>query len=106
VSIGSFAADRCEVGRDVVGGADVVVDHLPTALVHAGPVVDGVREGLLAIDDIGEIGQVLLGARALDRDPDRVTYYNSVGVGVQDAAAVTLLLEAAARSGRGKRVDW
>lgn len=96
LSIGSFAPDRCEVTPAFVGAADiVVVDHLPTALRHAGPVMQAVRAGLRDAATIRELGTVVA-QRAHVRAgaaPDAVVFYNSVGLGVQDAAAVTTLID-------------
>lgn len=50
-----------------------------------------VSSGALDVEEITEIGEVLLGTRQ-GRVADEVTLYRSVGVGVQDAAAVSVVL--------------
>jgi ornithine cyclodeaminase len=109
LSVGSFAPDRREVGDDIVTAARVVVDHRDTALVQAGPIVHALAAGMLEHDRIEEIGAVLTGtvlSGTGSSSPGGVTYYNSVGVGIQDAAIVELLLERAIRSGAGTWVPW
>jgi ornithine cyclodeaminase len=104
LSIGSFAPDRSEVGADVVNEAAVVVDDVPTALEQAGPVRSATAGGTLRVDQITAVGDLLTGRRSVD--PDGLTYYNSVGLGIQDAAVVPLLVAAAARAGVGVRLPW
>ncbi len=104
LSIGSFAPDRCEVGPDMVGQAVVVVDDVATASVQAGPVRAALAGGTLSLDDLAAIGDVLTGRRLLEAD--RLTYYNSVGLGIQDAAVMPLVLAAAHDAGVGTRIPW
>ncbi|MFE9443877.1 ornithine cyclodeaminase family protein [Streptomyces sp. NPDC006602] len=96
VSVGSFEPTRREVDAEVVRrSAAVVVDDPQTAAGHAGPVVDALREGLLTRDDLISLGEVLTGRRTARSGPEDVVYYNSVGLGIQDAAAAWAVVEAA-----------
>lgn len=105
VSIGSFTADRHEVSQELVRRAVmIVVDHLETALEHAGPVVEAVRTGDLVADQVVEIGDVLVGGASRQAAGDGIVYYNSVGVGAQDAAAAETLSRAAVAGGHGRRI--
>ena len=95
VSIGSFAPDRSEVDRALIRRAGaVVVDHVPTALGQAGPIVHAVADGELATDALIGLGDVVANGRAARSDARAIVYYNSVGLGVQDAAAVSAMLSA------------
>ncbi len=104
LSIGSFAPGHREVGRDVISDARVVVDHRATALLQAGPVVEAVDAGALDPDSLVEIGDLLDGRLSIS--PDAFVYYNSVGVGIQDAAIAELILERAHRQGAGTSIPW
>ncbi|KOG42880.1 ornithine cyclodeaminase family protein [Streptomyces resistomycificus] len=99
VSVGSFEPTRREVDAEVVRRARdhgaVVVDDPQTAAGHAGPVVAALREGLLTPDDLVPLGAVLTGRRTARTGPEDVVYYNSVGLGIQDAAAAWAVVEAA-----------
>ncbi|TKG60797.1 ornithine cyclodeaminase family protein [Prauserella endophytica] len=106
LGVGSFAPDRREVGDDLLRRAtSVVVDHAETAVRQAGPIVHALGTGVLREDELINLGDVVLGkasARSADTD---VVFYNSVGVGVQDAAVAWLLLERAEVVAAGTRID-
>ncbi|MGW3976369.1 ornithine cyclodeaminase family protein [Streptomyces mirabilis] len=103
VSVGSFEPTRREVDTDVVRrAAAVVVDDLETAAEHAGPIVDALREGVLARADLIPLGGVLTGRHPARTHPDDIVFYNSVGLGIQDAAAAWAVI-AAARAREARR---
>jgi ornithine cyclodeaminase/alanine dehydrogenase-like protein (mu-crystallin family) len=105
ISIGSIAPDRSEVGLSVVAAAGtVVVDHPPAALEHAGPVIQALAAGLLREADLVGLGDVVTGRHPGRRGPDDLVIYNSLGLGVQDAAAALAIVERAERLGVGGRV--
>jgi ornithine cyclodeaminase/alanine dehydrogenase-like protein (mu-crystallin family) len=105
ISIGSITPDRSEIGLGVLAAAGtVVVDHRPAAIDHAGPVIQALAAGLLAEDDLVELGEVAAGRQPGRRRPDELVFYNSLGLGVQDAAAAWAIVERAARQGVGTRV--
>ncbi|MEV4039984.1 ornithine cyclodeaminase family protein [Streptomyces umbrinus] len=102
VSVGSFEPSRSEVDTDVVRRASaVVVDDPETAAEHAGPVVDALRAGTLTRQDLIPLGEVLTGRREGRTTGRDIVYYNSVGVGVQDAAAAWAVIDAAREQGVG-----
>lgn len=92
LSVGSFEAHRSEVSGGLVRAARVVVDDIPTALEHAGPVVRGIASGDLRESELVSLGEVLIGRAAGRTDPSELVFYNSVGLGVQDAAAAHAVL--------------
>jgi ornithine cyclodeaminase/alanine dehydrogenase-like protein (mu-crystallin family) len=90
VSIGSFEPGRCEVDAEVVRRARcVVVDDPATAVDHAGPIV----AARLTADDLVPLGGVLAGVHKGRADADDIVFYNSVGLGVQDAAAAWAVID-------------
>jgi ornithine cyclodeaminase/alanine dehydrogenase-like protein (mu-crystallin family) len=106
ISIGSIAPDRSEVGLSVLAAAgSVVVDHPPAALEHAGPVIQALAGGLLAEADLVGLGEVVGGRHPGRQRPDELVFYNSLGLGVQDAAAAWAIVERARRLGVGGRVS-
>ena len=61
--------------------------------------------GLIDAADVHEIGEVIAGDAPGRQSADEITLYKSVGVGVQDAAAAALVLEAARERGAGREID-
>lgn len=93
LSVGSFTHDRCEVDADLVRRAElVVVDDPSTAVAHAGPIVRAVEDGVLAPAQLVSLGEVLVGHAPARSKDDDVVFFNSVGLGVQDAAAAHAVL--------------
>ncbi|MFE3270250.1 ornithine cyclodeaminase family protein [Streptomyces sp. NPDC059215] len=96
VSVGSFEPTRSEVDAEAVRrAAAVVVDDPVTAAEHAGPVVEALARGVLTPDDLIPLGGVLTGGRTARTGPDDIVLYNSVGLGIQDAAAAWAVIDAA-----------
>jgi ornithine cyclodeaminase len=106
VSVGSFAPDRAEVDGEVLTrAASVVVDDVTTALEHAGPVVAAVRAGELDPGRVRPLGPIVAGLAAGRRSGADIVFYNSVGLGVQDAAAASVIVDRAREAGAGTLVE-
>jgi alanine dehydrogenase len=108
-SVGYNVAGR-EVDAETVASAVVVVESRAAALAPppAGStdLLWAIRDGVVPADrEPSEIGEIIAGLRAGRSTADEITLYKSVGVGVQDAAAATLVLEAAERTGTGMRIE-
>ncbi|MEU6350959.1 ornithine cyclodeaminase family protein [Streptomyces sp. NPDC047072] len=94
VSVGSFEPTRREADSDVLRrSAAVVVDDPETAAGHAGPIVDALADGLLS--EVIALGDVLTGRATARTGPADIVYYNSTGLGIQDAAAAWAVVRAA-----------
>jgi ornithine cyclodeaminase/alanine dehydrogenase len=86
--------DHREIDSEVLTRATVVVDSRDVALAESGAVVMAIEEKAISADDVRlELGQVLLDGR-FERPADDITLFNSVGLPIQDLAAVTALLAA------------
>ncbi len=105
VSVGSFEPGRREVDAELVRtAAAVVVDDPATAAVHAGPVVSALRDGHLGVDGLVALGDVLAGRGGrYPLGPRDTVFYNSVGIGVQDAAAAWAVVDRARATQEGPR---
>src|SRR3954454_19159272 len=94
-SVGFNAAGR-EVDDATVAEALVVVESRAAALAPqpggATDLLDPLAAGLIT-SDLPELGEIISGARPGRTGPDQITLYKSVGVAVQDAAAVGLVLQ-------------
>jgi ornithine cyclodeaminase len=96
ISLGSFAPDRCEVPAGLARQADaVVVDDVATALADAGPVIAAAAADPGLAGRLIPLGEVIAGLRPARQSESDLLYYNSVGLGVQDAAAAVAIVAAA-----------
>jgi alanine dehydrogenase len=98
-----------EVDDETVSDALVCVESRRMALAPAtaagsADLVEPLRRGVIAADDIVELGELVAGTRPGRASADQLTLYKSVGVAVQDATAATLVLAAAHRAGAGRDV--
>jgi ornithine cyclodeaminase/alanine dehydrogenase-like protein (mu-crystallin family) len=102
--------EGCEVDAATVQKSLVVVETRQAVLApDAGGSNDlkwPIREGVIGENHIhAEIGELVSGARPGRTSPQQITLYKSVGVAVQDAVAVRLVLEAAEKQGVGREVE-
>jgi ornithine cyclodeaminase/alanine dehydrogenase-like protein (mu-crystallin family) len=105
VSVGSFAPDRREVDAGLLTrAAAVVVDDVATACEQAGPVVAALAAGTLTEAGLTSLGAVSAGIAEGRRSPDDIVFYNSVGLGIQDTAAASRIVERARAAGVGQTV--
>ncbi len=106
ISVGSFAPERCEVDTALVSRAHVVADHVQTALSQAGPIIAACRTGRIRADDVHQISQYLSAeATPWSADTD-IVFYNSVGLGIQDAAFVEYFLAQLESVSRAGEQPW
>jgi ornithine cyclodeaminase/alanine dehydrogenase-like protein (mu-crystallin family) len=88
-----------------VARALVAVDSRAAALAECGDLGIPLREGLLTKSAIAEIGEIAAGARPGRASGEQITFFKSVGVAVQDAAAGQLAVRNARRLGLGVEVE-
>ncbi|MFQ6045277.1 MAG: ornithine cyclodeaminase family protein [Gemmatimonadales bacterium] len=104
--IGSFRVDMRELDPELLGRALVVVDRREAALSEAGEVIEAVERGLVAEDELVELGYLVTGAVAGRTSHDQITVFKSVGLAVQDLVAGARAVERAERAGLGVVVDF
>ncbi len=89
--VGAFRLDMVEIPPALFGRADLVaVDSREAALAEAGDLVAALDAGHLSPDGYVEIGMVTRDW-ATRRDPSAITVFKSVGLAIQDLAAVELI---------------
>jgi alanine dehydrogenase len=107
-SVGYNTAGR-ELDGPVLRDAVLVVESRAAALAPppagSNDIALAIKEGAITADHVhAELGEIVSGSRPGRTDASQLTVYKSVGVAVQDAAAATLVLEAARRQGVGREV--
>lgn len=106
-AVGSYTPEMQEIPSETILRALLVVDSRPAALSEAGDLIQPIRQGLMSEAHIhAELGEIVLGKRPGRESDTQVTFFKSVGVAVQDAAAARLALSNAQELGLGQVVEW
>jgi ornithine cyclodeaminase/alanine dehydrogenase-like protein (mu-crystallin family) len=105
-AVGSYTHEMVEVPPETLARARITVDSRTACEAEAGELIRAIAAGLVDPAQIDEIGEILLGKKPGRTSSDQITYFKSVGVAVQDAAAAALALEQARVLGLGVEVDW
>ncbi len=105
--IGSFTPEMQEIPVETVRRARVVVDSRAAALEEAGELIQPIQAGQISKDHVhAELGEIILGLRPGRGSEDQITFFKSVGVAAQDAAAAALALRNASQLNLGQRVRF
>jgi ornithine cyclodeaminase len=103
--VGSFTPEMQEVDAETVRRSRVFVDQRQAALAEAGDLVIAVRDGATDPADWIEIGEVAAGSQPGRQTSEDLTFFKSVGVAVQDVAAVAAALVRAEALGLGTEIE-
>lgn len=104
--IGSYTVEMQEVPSKTVAAARVYVDSRSAALAESGDLTIPLGEGAIREEQITEIGELLSGNAKGRQSKEETTFFKSVGIAVQDAAAARLAVENAHQMNLGIEVDW
>jgi ornithine cyclodeaminase/alanine dehydrogenase-like protein (mu-crystallin family) len=95
-----------ELDSDAVARGRLFADRRESILNEAGDFLLAKNDGAVGDDHVaGEIGEVLLGKVEGRTDPDQVTIFESLGLAIEDLAAVQHIYRRAQETGRGTRVE-
>ncbi|SDT34330.1 ornithine cyclodeaminase family protein [Microlunatus soli] len=87
-AVGSYKPSMHEFPSELItDAASVVVDDLAACMTESGELIDAVRADLIGTDDLTELTTIVGGAPAVSGR----TVFKSVGVAIQDWAAMELL---------------
>jgi alanine dehydrogenase len=101
-AIGANAASRRELDPQIVlRAAMVVTDDIEQAKAEAAEFIDLARAGRLDWNDLIPLHRIV-GSPGFRLDPDAITLFKSLGVGLEDLAIASLLYDRAVASGRFK----
>jgi ornithine cyclodeaminase len=104
--IGSFTPEMQEIDAATVQRARVFVDSLEAALAEAGDLIIPLNAGEIGRDHIlGELGEVIAGAKPGRTDAGQITFFKSVGVAAQDAMAARVVLRNGPAMGLGRTIE-
>jgi ornithine cyclodeaminase len=103
IAVGSDGPDKQELAVEVLARADrIVADSLPQCL-RLGEIHHAVERGAISKEKVtAELGQITAGLKPGRTSDDQIIVCDLTGVGVQDIAAASLVLERALQDGRGE----
>ena len=105
-SIGSFKPDVREVDEAVIRRSKIVVDQKSAALEEAGDIIIPLKAGAITEEDIyAELGELVTGIKPGRTSDSEITFFKSVGLGIQDCATAWLAYVKAKEKGVSKEVD-
>jgi ornithine cyclodeaminase len=105
-AVGAFTPEMCEVDEETVSHARIVVDQREAALTEAGDLLQPLARGLIGgAETWTELGELLTGKQPGRSSADEVTFFKSVGLGVQDITVALHVYNRACELGIGVEVD-
>ena len=104
--VGSYMPTMREVDTETVLRSLVVVDSRTAVLAEAGDLIQPIEAGHIDASHIhAELGEIIAGQKSGRTDSEQITFFKSVGIAVQDAAAAQIVLQNAERLGLGTEID-
>ncbi len=93
-AVGAYAPDTRELDTHAVERARLYVDRRESALAEAGDILLPLREGAIPESHLlGELGELLEGRVEGRTSAEDITVFKSLGLAVQDLAAVSALVQ-------------
>ncbi len=103
--VGSFRPEMQEVDPTLLRRAQVIVDQREAAMEEAGELIQAALSGAWQWSEVvAELGALVAGDTTLPDDPERISYFKSCGLAVEDVAAAQAVLAIAEREGLGQVV--
>lgn len=103
--VGSFTPQMQEAAADLITAATVIVDHTESVWAEGGDLIIPRDAGLFREQDVyAELGEIAAGHKPARTAHEQITFFKSVGNGVQDAAVAEVLLQEARARGLGVEV--
>jgi ornithine cyclodeaminase/alanine dehydrogenase len=101
-AVGANSANRRELDPEIVlQAATVVTDDIEQAKLEAGEFIDLVKARKLDWSRVKALHQIVA-AQSFAREPGALTVFKSLGVGLEDLAAASLIYDRALASGKFK----
>jgi ornithine cyclodeaminase len=105
-AVGSSIPTSREMDTATMAAASLFVDRRESTVNESGDYLFAAREGAIGPEHIrAEVGEVLAGAAAGRTSADEITLFKSLGLAVEDLAAVSYLYAKAQKLGVGTWVD-
>jgi ornithine cyclodeaminase len=106
-AIGTHSPSSREIDGATMGAARLFVDRRESAISEAGDYILALKEGFITPDSIvGEIGELLTGAKQGRQSSDEITIFKSLGLAVEDLACAQHLFREAQNQNVGTWVGF
>jgi ornithine cyclodeaminase/alanine dehydrogenase-like protein (mu-crystallin family) len=106
-AIGSNFLSKAEIDVDVIRRSrTIVVDSKDQARFEAGDFHQALDEGLLKWSGVYELGQVVVGRYPGRQQPQDITLFKSVGIGLEDVAVAARVYRKAREQGVGQLMEY
>jgi ornithine cyclodeaminase len=92
-AVGSDTPDKRELDAALLARADIVVADSKSQCSLRGEIAHAVADGVVELDRVVELGQVVAGTAIGRQSDDQITVADLTGVAVQDAAIATAVFE-------------
>ena len=104
-AVGSDGPDKQELEPELLARADLIVADSRVQCLRLGEIHHAVESGAITEDDIAaELGEIIGGLKSGRSSEHDLTVCDLTGVGVQDVAAASLVLQRALAAGIGERL--
>lgn len=101
-AVGSCTPRARELDAATVAASSLFVDSVESTVNEAGDYLCALREGAIESNHIrAELGEVLTGAKPARTSDEEITLFKSLGIAVEDLAAVKFLYDKAKETGAG-----
>lgn len=102
-AVGADNPDKQELDKAIFARADVIVADSLSQCLERGEIHHAVEDNVIRAEDVdAELGAVILGKSAGRTGEEQITVCDLTGVGVQDAAVASLVLDKALELGLGR----
>ena len=106
IAVGSDSPDKQELDVDVLARADKIVADSLAQCLRLGEIHHAVERGAITKEKVyAELGEITAGLKPGRTSDDQFIVCDLTGVGVQDVAAASLVMERALAAGRGERIS-
>jgi len=104
---GSNALERAELDVEAIRRAALVVaDSREQAQIECGDLVEPVKQGVIAWDQVVELGEIVAGKHGGRPTPEAITIFESQGLAIEDVAVGVRVLELARAQSLGREIDF
>ena len=106
IAVGSDAPDKQELDVKVLARADRIVADSVSQCLRLGEIHHAVEDGAIVREKVSaELGEIVAGRKPGRVSENEIIVCDLTGVGVQDVAAASLVIERAKAAGRGERIS-